>query len=119
MSGGKIPRHPVCFKILNRLLGNGYTDSGYICVQKDGTPINPDFVTHHFQRVLKGSQLPVVRFHDLRHAAVYALRKGGCDAKDIQAWLGHSDITTTLNVYGHVLNGDMDRLGQVMDRLLF
>ena len=63
--------------------------------------------------------LPVVRFHDLRHAAVYALRKGGCDAKDIQAWLGHSDITTTLNVYGHVLNGDMDQLGQVMDKLLF
>lgn len=101
------------------LLGSGYTDSGYVCVHKDGTPINPDFVTHHFQRVLKGSQLPVIRFHDLRHAAVYALRKGGCDAKDIQAWLGHSDITTTLNVYGHVLNGDMDRLGQVMDRLLF
>lgn len=101
------------------LLGSYYTDSGYICVQKDGTPINPDFVTHHFQRKLKGSKLPVIRFHDLRHSAVYALRKGGCDAKDIQAWLGHSDITTTLNVYGHVLNGDMDKLGQVMDRMLF
>lgn len=55
---------------------------------------------------------------DLHHSAVYALRKGGCDAKDIQAWLGHSDITTTLNVYGHVF-GDMDRLGPVMDSLLF
>lgn len=51
--------------------------------------------------------------------AVYALRKGGCDAKDIQAWLGHSDITTTLNVYGHVLGRDMDRLGQVVDKALF
>ena len=101
------------------LLGDGYTDSGYICVQKDGKPINPDFVTHHFQRKLKGSNLPVIRFHDLRHSAVYALRKGGCDAKDIQVWLGHSDIGTTLNVYGHVLNGDMDRLGQVMDKMLF
>jgi len=101
------------------LLGSGYTDSGYVCVQRDGTPINPDFVTHHFQRMLKKAGLPVIRFHDLRHSAVYALRKGGCDAKDIQVWLGHSDITTTLNVYGHVLNGDMDRLGQVMDRMLF
>lgn len=102
-----------------KLLGGYYTDSGYVCVQKDGTPINPDFVTHHFQRMLKSSNLPVIRFHDLRHSAVYALRKGGCDAKDIQVWLGHSDITTTLNVYGHVLNGDMDKLGQVMDRMLF
>lgn len=102
-----------------KLLGSYYTDSGYVCVQKDGRPINPDFVTHHFQRMLKNSKLPVIRFHDLRHSAVYALRKGGCDAKDIQAWLGHSDITTTLNVYGHVLNGDMDKLGRVMDKLLF
>ena len=50
--------------------------------------------------------------------AVYALRKGLCDLKDIQAWLGHGDVTTTLNVYGHVLGGDMDKLGQVMDTML-
>lgn len=53
-----------------KLLGNGYTDSGYICVQRDGTPINPDFVTHHFQRMLKKAGLPVIRFHDLRHPYV-------------------------------------------------
>lgn len=45
--------------------------------------------------------------------------KGGCDTKDIQAWLGHSDITTMLNVYSHVLNSDMDKLGQVMERMVF
>ena len=39
--------------------------------------------------------------------------------KEIQEWLGHSDITTTLNVYGHVLGGHMDKLGQVMDSVLF
>lgn len=93
------------------LFGDAYIDSGYVCVHPNGAPIRPDYVTPHFQRRLKEIGLPVIRFHDLRHSAVYALRKGGCDAKDIQAWLGHSDITTTLNVYGHVLGGDMDRLG--------
>lgn len=102
-----------------QLFGDAYIDSGYVCVHPNGAPIRPDYVTPHFQRRLKEIGLPVIRFHDLRHSAVYALRKGGCDAKDIQAWLGHSDITTTLNVYGHVLGGDMDRLGQVMDSLLF
>lgn len=63
--------------------------------------------------------MPVIRFHDLRHSAVYALCKGGCDAKDIQAWLGQNNITTALNVYGHVLGGEMDRLGKVMDKVLF
>lgn len=102
-----------------KLFGDAYIDSGYVCVHPNGAPIRPDYVTPHFQRKLREVGLPVIRFHDLRHSAVYALRKGGCDAKDIQAWLGHSDITTTLNVYGHVLGGDMDRLGKVMDKVLF
>lgn len=100
------------------LFGSAYQDSGYVCTKPNGEPINPNFVTHHFQRMLKTNNLPVIRFHDLRHSAVYALRKGGCDAKDIQCWLGHSDVSTTLNVYGHVLNSDLGRLGQIMDRMV-
>lgn len=95
-----------------------YESSGFVCTRSDGKPLNPDFVTHHFQRVLKAAGLPTIRFHDLRHSAVYALRKGGCDAKDIQSWLGHSSVSTTLNVYGHLLKDDLSRLGQVMDSIL-
>ena len=102
-----------------RLFGRDYTDSGYICVKPDGTPIDPDFVTHHFRRVLVANDVPVIRFHDLRHSAVNTLRKGGCDVKDIQAWLGHSDVSTTLNIYSHILQGDMARLGNVADAALF
>ena len=102
-----------------RLFGRDYTDSGYICVKPDGTPIDPDFVTHHFRRVLVANDVPIIRFHDLRHSAVNTLRKGGCDVKDIQAWLGHSDVSTTLNVYGHILQGDMARLGDVVDTAIF
>ena len=102
-----------------RLFGRDYTDSGYICVKPDGTPIDPDFVTHHFRRVLVANDVPIIRFHDLRHSAVNTLRKGGCDVKDIQAWLGHSDVSTTLNIYGHILQGDMVRLGNVVDAALF
>ena len=100
------------------LFGSSYQDSGYVCTRPDGEPINPDFVTHHFQRIVKANNLPMIRFHDLRHSAVYALRKGGCDAKDIQCWLGHSDVSTTLNVYGHLLSGDLGRLGQIMDSMV-
>lgn len=101
------------------LLGSAYHDSDYVCTYPDGSLIRPDFVTQHFQRKLKDAGQPVTRFHDLRHSAVYTLRKGGCDAKDIQTWLGHSDISTTLNIYGHLLDGDMARLGMVMDSMIF
>lgn len=70
------------------LFGDAYIDSGYVCVYPNGAPIRPDYVTPHFQRRLKEIGLPVIRFHDLRHSAVYALRKGGCDAKDIQCMAG-------------------------------
>lgn len=100
------------------IFGEAYTDSGYISVKDNGVPIDPNFVTHHFLRVLKANNFPAMRFHDLRHSVVYALRKGGCDLKDIQVWLGHSDISTTLNVYGHVMGGDMKLLGNVMDLAL-
>lgn len=102
-----------------RLFGRDYTDSGYICVKPDGTPIDPDFVTHHFRRVLVANDVPIIRFHDLRHSAVNTLRKGGCDVKDIQAWLGHSDVSTTYNLYGYILQGDMARLGNVVDTAIF
>ena len=101
------------------MFGDAYIESDLVCVHPNGAPIRPDYVSPHFQRRLKEIGLPLIRFHDLRHSAVYALRMGGCNVKDIQAWLGHSDITTTLNIYGHVLGRDMDRMGQVMDSLLF
>lgn len=102
-----------------RLFGRDYINSGYVCTHSNGAPIRPDYVNQHFQRKLKEAGLPAIRFHDLRHSAVYVLRKGGCDAKDIQAWLGHSDVSTTLNIYGHILQGDMVRLGNVVDAALF
>ncbi len=102
-----------------RLFGGAYIDSGLVCVKVNGEPIHPNLVTHHFRLVLQKHDLPLVRFHDLRHSAVYALRKGGADAKDIQAWVGHSDVSTTLGVYGHILGNDLTRLGAVMDKVLF
>lgn len=48
-----------------------------------------------------------------------ALPEGGCDAKDIPCWLGHSDVSTTLNLYGHLLGNDMVKLGEVMEHTLF
>lgn len=54
-----------------------------VCVHPNGAPIRSAYVTPHFQRKSKEIGFPVIRFHGLRHPAVYTLRKGGCDAKDI------------------------------------
>ena len=42
------------------------------------------------------------RFHDLRHSCASLLLKEGVPMKQIQEWLGHSDISTTANIYAHL-----------------
>jgi integrase len=58
-----------------------------------------------FLRFLKEAELPPMRFHDLRHSAATILLSQGVNAKIVQEILGHSNIKTTLGVYGHVLPG--------------
>ena len=84
-------------------LGEAYVDSGYICVAADGTPLTPNAVSMHFRRMIKKSGLPYIRFHDLRHSVATLLHSAGRDIQDIQGWLGHSDISTTANIYSHFL----------------
>ena len=43
-----------------------------------------------------------IRFHDTRHSCASLLLRNGVAMKDIQAWLGHSDYSTTANLYAHL-----------------
>lgn len=103
---------------LKQLLGSGYNDSGFVCAREDGKPIDPNFVSHHFARTLKTSELPYIRFHDLRHSVATLLHDGGRDMKDIQGWLGHSDIATTANIYAHLQQKSMDDMAKLVNDAL-
>ena len=84
------------------LCGSSYTDSNYIYVNELGIPYKPSFVSQHFKVLLKKNQLREIRFHDLRHTCASLLLKNGVPMKDIQEWLGHSDFSTTANIYAHL-----------------
>ena len=43
-----------------------------------------------------------MRFHDLRHSCASLLLANGVPLKQIQDWLGHSDFSTTANIYAHL-----------------
>jgi len=51
-----------------------------------------------------------MRFHDLRHSCASLLYEKGFGVKDIQTWLGHSDIKTTSDIYTHISNLHMETL---------
>ena len=44
----------------------------------------------------------MIRFHDLRHSCASLLIANGISLKEIQLWLGHSDYSTTANIYVHL-----------------
>jgi integrase len=58
-----------------------------------------------------------LRFHDLRHTCATILIAAGAHAKLVQERLGHSSITTTLNLYGHVLPTTEAALVDEMDKI--
>ena len=97
-----------------RLFGKGYQRNDYVFKWPDGRPFEPDYVTHHFAKVLARNGLPHIRFHELRHSCASLLLNNGCNLKDVQEWLGHSDIQTTANIYGHL---DTARKQGIADRL--
>ena len=61
--------------------------------------------------------LPPMRFHALRHTAATLLMSQGVHPKVAGEMLGHSDITTMLRIYSHVLPDMQDGAADVMDRL--
>ena len=80
---------------------NQRSNSERLVCQQDGTPYHPDSFTQKFQRFLVRNDLPHIRLHDLRHASATLMIEHGVDIKTVQARLGHSDISTTLNIYSH------------------
>ena len=87
-----------------KLCGSSYcTDYlDYIYVNPLGELIRPDFLSHHVPDMLVKHNMPRIRFHDLRHSCASLLYANGIPMKDIQAWLGHSTIATTANIYTHL-----------------
>ena len=88
--------HRVCGRYYNQ----EYLD--YICVDEMGTLLAPEYVSSAFPKMLQKHNLRHIRFHDLRHSCASLLLANGVSMKQIQEWLGHSDFSTTANVYAHL-----------------
>ncbi|MFA8997949.1 tyrosine-type recombinase/integrase [Clostridioides difficile] len=85
---------------------------------KEGKPIAEDVISKKFNRFLKNNNLPHIRFHDLRHSHVTLLIMSKIPINVISQRVGHADISTTLNIYSHVLKemdkGASDKIAKVL-----
>lgn len=76
--------------------------AGYVCINEMGDLIKPHYVTEQFPKLLDANGLRRIRFHDLRHSCASRMLSNGVPMKQIQDWLGHSDFSTTANIYAHL-----------------
>lgn len=94
-----------------KLFGDRYQENEYVFKWDDGHPYSPDYITKTFHKILSRHGMPDIRLHDLRHSCASILLESGHNLKDVQQWLGHSDIQTTGNVYGHLTNQHLKTVG--------
>lgn len=87
-------------KMCGRSYNKNYLD--YVCVDVMGNPIQPNYISSQFPVLLKQNGLRRIRFHDLRHSCASLLLANGLAMKQIQEWMGHSDFSTTANIYAHL-----------------
>jgi len=99
-------------------IGLRQSDDIHVTAQADGQLLKPNSLTHEFVRFIAGTKLPRIRFHDLRHTHATQLLKSNVHPKVVQERLGHEDISTTLNLYSHVLPGMQDDAANRVDAAL-
>ena len=103
-----------------KICGQSYSRefADYICVNKLGERIRPAYLSSCFSKALEQNHLRHIRFHDLRHSCATLLLAHGVPLKQIQEWLGHSDFSTTANIYAHLDAASKQKSAETMEEFL-
>jgi integrase len=82
--------------------GSLWEDWGLVFPSRHGTPLNRHNVSHRFTQLLTRLGLPKMVFHELRHTCASLLLAQGVHPRVVMETLGHSQLSTTTDVYSHV-----------------
>lgn len=96
-------------------LGIRPSEESFVVAQIDGAPLKPVSLTHEWTRLLAKTDLPRIRFHDLRHSHATQLLAAGVHPKIASERLGHSTIGITLDLYSHVMPGMQANAAEQVD----
>jgi integrase len=111
--------HPMPPGLAVGVAGEAWTDTGSIFTREDGTAYHPQSVSGAFERAVRRSGLPVIRFHDLRHTHASLLLAALVHPKVVQERLGHSSIGITLDLYSHVAPGMQEEAAERLGAIVF
>ena len=84
-------------------LGEYYQNNDLLFTKTDGTPMHPDSITNWLAKFSKCHNLPHCHPHAFRHTMASMLYYNGMDSVSISKRLGHAQVSTTANIYAHVI----------------
>lgn len=105
--------------IMRLQLGKKYYKSNFVCVWKDGKPFNPSHISRAFSLRMEKYGLPKIRFHDLRHSNAALMIGQNVPMKGASERLGHSTITITNDLYGHVEKSVQQQIAETIDKAIW
>lgn len=83
--------------------GEYYQYRGFVFAQDNGNPMHPDSVTDWMNKFSNRNGLPHINPHAFRHTMASMLYFNGVDSVSISKRLGHAQVSTTANIYAHVM----------------
>jgi integrase len=93
-------------------------DDAPVFFNPKGGLLSPDNISRDWRRVCRRLKLPLVRFHDLRHTCASILLASGIPVLDVSRRLGHAKVSTTLDVYGHLMPGADKKAAEAIGRVM-
>lgn len=99
-------------------LADRWVISNKLFTQWDGKPIHPDTITAWFTKFIKRYSLTPVSIHSLRHTNATLLIANGTDLRTVSKRLGHSNMTTTGNIYTHAIQTADERAAAALGDIL-
>ncbi|MBQ8451249.1 MAG: site-specific integrase [Clostridia bacterium] len=93
-------------------------NENYYVISNDIKPIEPRTYRSYYLRLMKRLGIPPLKFHGLRHSFATRCIESKCDYKTVSVILGHSNISTTLNLYVHPNNEQKKKCINQMNKLL-
>lgn len=84
--------------------GDKWTDTDRLFTQENGLPMHPDTSDKWFKKFLRQNNLPPITIHGLRHTNASIMIANNVDIITVAGRLGHADKSTSIRIYGHMLN---------------
>jgi integrase len=81
------------------VMGSAWPETGLVFTTRTGRPIEPRNLVRSFRRICDQNKLRLIKVHHLRHTVGSLLKDLGVPARDAQTILGHTRISTTLEIY--------------------